>query len=130
MKLSNRKLRFLVSLSLLICGVLALYPYLAARPQRQLRKSVAGLERDLATSVLNTLSLGQSLAAKANELAAENAAFRSLADSLNTEAQSLKSELLALPERSSALSEKANTAFKALNSRITAMLRNAAESEK
>lgn len=132
-QLSIRKKRFFISIVLLICGVFALYPYLADRPQHRLRKSVAGLERSVASAILNDFTLSNSLAAKAKELAASNASYASLtawAELLKKEADMLENELLAMPEHSSNLSESAANLYASLNARLTRVVLLAAESEK
>ena len=58
MRKSLRLKRLLISVVLLLCGVFALYPYLASRPMRNLRRSVSGLEKTQAQSVLGALALG------------------------------------------------------------------------
>ena len=135
MKLGLRKkrlLRFVISLALLLCGVFALYPYLAARPQRHLRKSVAGLEKTVAASVLNDIALGQDIAAKARALAAsgeDKARLTDLAEGLEKNVKELKKELLAMPERSPQLSDAAGGLYRTLDERLARFVKAMAESE-
>lgn len=135
MKLGLRKkrlLRFVISLALLLCGVFALYPYLASRPQRHLRKSVAGLEKTVAASVLNDIALGQDIAAKARALAAsgeDKARLTDLAEGLEKNVKELKKELLAMPERSTQLSDAAGGLYRTLDERLARFVKAMAESE-
>ena len=135
MKLGLRKkrlLRFVISLALLLCGVFALYPYLASRPQRHLRKSVAGLEKTVAASVLNDIALGQDIAAKARALAAsgeDKARLTDLAEGLEKNVKELKKELLAMPERSPQLSDAAGSLYRTLDERLARFVKAMAESE-
>ena len=135
MKLGLRKkrlLRFVISLALLLCGVFALYPYLASRPQRHLRKSVAGLERTVAASVLNDIALGQDIAAKARTLAKsaqDKARLTDLAEGLEKNVKELKKELLAMPERSTQLSDAAGGLYRTLDERLARFVKAMAESE-
>ena len=118
MKLGLRKkrlLRFVISLALLLCGVFALYPHLASRPQRHLRKSVAGLEKTVAASVLNDIALGQDIAAKARALAKsaqDKARLTDLAEGLEKNVKELKKNSSPCPSaaRSSATPPAASTA--------------------
>ena len=135
MKLGLRKkrlLRFVISLALLLCGVFALYPYLASRPQRHLRKSVAGLEKTVAASVLNDIALGQDIAAKARALAKsaqDKARLTDLAEGLEKNVKELKKELLAMPERSPQLSDAAGDLYRTLDERLARFVKAMAESE-
>ena len=135
MKLGLRKkrlLRFVISLALLLCGVFALYPYLASRPQRHLRKSVAGLEKTVAASVLNDIALGQDIAAKARALAKsaqDKARLTDLAEGLEKSVKELKKELLAMPERSPQLSDAADGLYRTLDERLARFVKAMAESE-
>lgn len=135
MKLGLRKkrlLRLVISLALLLCGVFALYPYLASRPQRHLRKSVAGLEKTVAASVLNDIALGQDIAAKARALAAsgeDKARLTDLAEGLEKNVKELKKELLAMPERSQQLSDAAGGLYRTLDERLARFVKAMAESE-
>ena len=135
MKLGLRKkrlLRFVISLALLLCGVFALYPYLASRPQRHPRKSVAGLEKTVAASVLNDIALGQDIAAKARALAAsgeDKARLTDLAEGLEKNVKELKKELLAMPERSTQLSDTAGGLYRTLDERLARFVKAMAESE-
>ena len=135
MKLGLRKkrlLRFVISLALLLCGVFALYPYLASRPQRHLRKSVAGLEKTVAASVLNDIALGQDIAAKARTLAKsaqDKARLTDLAEGLEKNVKELKKELLAMPERSTQLSDAAGGLYRTLDERLARFVNAMAESE-
>ena len=134
MKKRNLRLkRLIISIALLLCGVFALYPYLAARPMRNLRKSVAGLEKPLAASVLTTLSLGENLAVKARQLAAKGehkARLTDLADTFEKDAKALKKALLAMPEKSSSLSGEASALYSALDERVSRFVTQMAEGEK
>ncbi|MBQ4491648.1 MAG: hypothetical protein II965_10465 [Pyramidobacter sp.] len=135
MKLGLRKkrlLRFVISLALLLCGVFALYPYLASRPQRHLRKSVASLEKTVAASVLNDIALGQDIAAKARTLAKsaqDKARLNDLAEGLEKNVKELKKELLAMPERSPQLSDAAGGLYRKLDERLARFVKAMAESE-
>ena len=135
MKLGLRKkrlLRFVISLALLLCGVFALYPYLASRPPRHLRKSVAGLEKTVAASVLNDIALGQDIAAKAHALAKsaqDKARLTDLAEGLEKNVKELKKELLAMPERSPQLSDAAGSLYRTLDERLARFVKAMAESE-
>ena len=135
MKLGLRKkrlLRFVISLALLLCGVFALYPYLASRPQRHLRKSVAGLEKTVAASVLNDIALGQDIAAKARALAKsaqDKARLTDLAEGLEKNVKELKKELLAMPERSPQFSDAAGGLYRTLDERLARFVKAMAESE-
>ena len=135
MKLGLRKkrlLRLVISLALLLCGVFALYPYLASRPQRHLRKSVAGLEKTVAASVLNDIALGQDIAAKARALAKsaqDKARLTDLAEGLEKNVKELKKELLAMPERSPQLSDAAGGLYRTLDERLARFVKAMAESE-
>ena len=135
MKLGLRKkrlLRFVISLALLLCGVFALYPYLASRPQRHLRKSVAGLEKTVAASVLNDIALGQDIAAKARALAKsaqDKARLTDLAEGLEKNVKERKQELLAMPERSTQLSDAAGGLYRTLDERLARFVKAMAESE-
>ena len=135
MKLGLRKkrlLRFVISLALLLCGVFALYPYLASRPQRHLRKSVVGLEKTVAASVLNDIALGQDIAAKARALAKsaqDKARLTDLAEGLEKNVKELKKELLAMPERSTQLSDAAGGLYRTLDERLARFVKAMAESE-
>lgn len=131
--LSIRKKRFLISVVLLICGVFALYPYLADRPLHRLRKSVAGLEDSIASAILNDLALSRSLAVKAKELADSDMAYAKLtvwAEQLEKDADMLKNELLDMPEGSTRLSESAAHLYDSLNARLTRVITLTAENEK
>ena len=134
MKHKNLRLkRLLISVALLLCGVFALYPYLAARPMRNLRKSVAGLEKTEAQSVLGALSLSEGIATRARAIAArgENkAALTDLADRLEKDAKALKAALLAMPERTSALSEEAAKIYAPLDEKLNRFILSMTEGDK
>ncbi len=128
----TRTKRFLISVALLLCGAFALYPYLAGRPGRGLRKSVSGLEKTLAADVLNTLAVSRGLCAAARSFAASERddSLAAVADTLEREARALKDELLAMPERSPRLSPAAEKARAALDARLKRAVRAMAEGGK
>ena len=97
MRKSLRLKRLLISVVLLLCGVFALYPYLASRPMRNLRRSVSGLEKTQAQSVLGALALGENIAARARALAAKGEnkdALTDLAEQLEKETKQRGAELI------------------------------------
>ncbi len=129
-RLFNTKVkRFMISVALLICGAFALQPYLSGRPERNLRRSVSGLEKNSAVAVLNTLTLARGLAHKARDFAADghDESFSEIAETLEREADTLRDELLAMPERSERLSQGAEKARAAIDFRLKRAVRAMAE---
>ena len=133
MRKSLRLKRLLISVVLLLCGVYALYPYLAARPMRNLRKSVSGLEKTQAQSVLGALALGENIAARARSLAAKGenkAALTDLAEQLEKETKQLKTALLAMSERATNLTEEAARLYAPLDERLNRFILSMTEGAK
>ena len=133
MRKSLRLKRLLISVVLLLCGVFALYPYLASRPMRNLRRSVSGLEKTQAQSVLGALALGENIAARARALAAngENkAALTDLAEQLEKETKQLKNALLTMSERATKLTEEAARLYAPLDERLNRFILSMTEGAK
>lgn len=122
MKIDFRKKRFLISLVILICGVLALHPYLNSHPQRELLRAVSGLPSEQSAAVLRTLLLADALVDKGRTSAfdaASQSAVTELLDSVSASAASLKAELAAMPRKSKELSPAAQAAYASLDELLT-----------
>ena len=133
MRKSLRLKRLLISVVLLLCGVFALYPYLASRPMRNLRRSVSGLEKTQAQSVLGALALGENIAARARALAAKGenkAALTDLAEQLEKETKQLKTTLLTMSERATKLTEEAARLYTPLDERLNRVILSMTEGAK
>ena len=133
MRKSLRLKRLLISVVLLLCGVFALYPYLAARPMRNLRRSVSGLEKTQAQSVLGALALGENIAARARALAAKGAnkaALTDLAEQLEKETKELKTALLTMSERATKLTDEAARLYAPLDERLNRFILSMTEGAK
>lgn len=133
MRKSLRLKRLLISVVLLLCGVFALYPYLASRPMRNLRRSVSGLEKTQAQSVLGALALGENIAARARALAAKGenkAALTDLAEQLEKETKQLKTALLTMSERATKLTEEAARLYAPLDERLNRFILSMTEGAK
>ena len=133
MRKSLRLKRLLISVVLLLCGVFALYPYLASRPMRNLRRSVSGLEKTQAQSVLGALPLGENIAARARALASKGenkAALTDLAEQLEKETKQLKTALLTMSERATKLTEEAARLYAPLDERLNRVILSMAEGDK